>query len=510
MISIRRQAQNDYMREYLNKRETYLQRIVMREGVSDIRTCQICQSDGSWRCLDCFVRPILCMGCCRDMHKTHPFHRVESWTGTHFEDSWLLHTGFVLNLGHNGDPCPSSIATVAGAEGSSMPREATVLETSTPCQAGSGEEGRDPECVTSLSATSFPGPGTYNGANLTKSSARNGDGITIPAADRADTEAAGESAVWEADTELPLYDEDPECNEMGERLEDVLDSLESFRTTLSAAVEVPEAEPFDNFALNQAGANKMSVCGVKVLVIVHCNAVHRIPVRWCRCPGHSSYDIQALDAGLFPASYKRLKTLFTFHVLDDFLAENQECKTSAYHYFEKLRRFTSSSFPHTVPVRASRHCKAFVLTVLQDRYRELIRLTRQWRDLKRLKWNGFAHSPRTPLPGELAVRCPACPQPGINLPTDWKDQENQWAFPYFTHALIVMSVFRWLYTRMLAVDGNFTAVHDRQKRPEEDVFLTDGTSFMTKREPYQEHLKVALETYDVGLRNCMMYVLTWL
>ena len=50
---------------------------------------------------------------------------------------------------------------------------------------------------------------------------------------------------------------------------------------------------------------------------------------------------------------------------------------------------------------------------------------------------------------------------------------------------------------MFAVDGNFTAVHDRQKRPEDDVFLTDGTSFMTQRDPYQQHLKVALETYEV-------------
>lgn len=60
-----------------------------------------------------------------------------------------------------------------------------------------------------------------------------------------------------------------------------------------------------------------------------------------------------------------------------------------------------------------------------------------------------------------------------------------------------MRAYRWLYTRMFAVDGNFTAVHDRQKRPEDDVFLNEGTSFMAERDRFWEHLKVALETYEV-------------
>lgn len=51
---------------------------------------------------------------------------------------------------------------------------------------------------------------------------------------------------------------------------------------------------------------------------------------------------------------------------------------------------------------------------------------------------------------------------------------------------------------MLVVDGNFKAVHDRQKRPEDDVHLTEGYSFMTERERFMKHLQVALETYDRG------------
>jgi hypothetical protein len=66
-----------------------------------------------------------------------------------------------------------------------------------------------------------------------------------------------------------------------------------------------------------------------------------------------------------------------------------------------------------------------------------------------------------------------------------------------TQPLFLLLSFRWLYTRMFVIDGNFTAVHLRQKHPENDVWLTDGTGYMTQRVPYQEHLKVARNRTEV-------------
>ncbi|KAG1794990.1 hypothetical protein EV424DRAFT_1335008, partial [Suillus variegatus] len=37
------------------------------------------------------------------------------------------------------------------------------------------------------------------------------------------------------------------------------------------------------------------------------------------------------------------------------------------------------------------------------------------RKLKLLKWNGFGHEEKEVRPGDLALFCPACPQPGINV-----------------------------------------------------------------------------------------------
>jgi hypothetical protein len=52
-----------------------------------------------------------------------------------------------------------------------------------------------------------------------------------------------------------------------------------------------------------------------------------------------------------------------------------------------------------------------------------MRMMREWRFLKMMKRAGRGHDPAgiaATKPGECAVLCPACPQPGINLPEDWK------------------------------------------------------------------------------------------
>jgi hypothetical protein len=53
-------------------------------------------------------------------------------------------------------------------------------------------------------------------------------------------------------------------------------------------------------------------------------------------------------------------------------------------------------------------------------------VSRQWRDLQVRKRFGFGHDRgRVPHSGDFTDFCPACPQPGINLPEDWYKQENQ-------------------------------------------------------------------------------------
>ncbi|KAH9163424.1 hypothetical protein EDB89DRAFT_1912653 [Lactarius sanguifluus] len=120
-------------------------------------------------------------------------------------------------------------------------------------------------------------------------------------------------------------------------------------------------------------------------------------VLFCVCPNAGTNDEQLLQAGIFPSTFRHIETAFTFSVLDDFLANNLECKTTAQQYYSKLQSITNRMFPDNVP----------------NLYKQLLRASRQWRDLKNRIQSGLGHQPDrdSAIDGSMAIFCPACPQP---------------------------------------------------------------------------------------------------
>lgn len=112
-----------------------------------------------------------------------------------------------------------------------------------------------------------------------------------------------------------------------------------------------EADQDDSGDLPQEGSIP-TVTEKPTTTIVDKSGVHLMCIRYCKCPGAVSHDKQLFQMGMFPASFNRPKTAFTFTVLDDFLLDNLECGTSAMNYYSKLRWLTDSIFPLLVPVRA--------------------------------------------------------------------------------------------------------------------------------------------------------------
>lgn len=95
---------------------------------------------------------------------------------------------------------------------------------------------------------------------------------------------------------------------------------------------------------------------IEKMTIVDTSGVHRVHVQFCECHGIASgveREAQLLRANLFPTSFTTFKSAFTFQALDGFRAANLHCKTSAFHYFEMLRRLTSPGFHSAVPVSIS-------------------------------------------------------------------------------------------------------------------------------------------------------------
>ena len=62
---------------------------------------------------------------------------------------------------------------------------------------------------------------------------------------------------------------------------------------------------------------------------------------------------------------------------------------------------------------------------------------------------------------------------------------------------LLKSMFRWLYTRSIVIDGNFTADHLKMKRPENDIALTPGARYMVEPTRYQAHLESAIDHREV-------------
>ena len=73
-------------------------------------------------------------------------------------------------------------------------------------------------------------------------------------------------------------------------------------------------------------------------------------ILYCICSNAVNKDEQLMNAGLFPSSFKQIETAFTFAVLDDFLTDNLECKTTAQQYYSKLQSITNRMFPDSIPV----------------------------------------------------------------------------------------------------------------------------------------------------------------
>ncbi|KDQ52388.1 hypothetical protein JAAARDRAFT_138688 [Jaapia argillacea MUCL 33604] len=203
--------------------------------------------------------------------------------------------------------------------------------------------------------------------------------------------------------------------------------------------------------------------------VVDATGVHPMTVHFCSCAAQKSEFEQLLDMGIYPGSVKWLRMAFTFAMLDSFHIANLECKTNAREYYQIIRRTTSPAFPHRV----------------QDRYREFMRVVWQWQHLKVMKWNGFGHGPYMTLgSGQLALWCAACPQPGINLLENWKEDEER--KPY-------------LYTQTLNLDGNMKAEQMVQKYV--DLALTDGGGFMVADGPYQDSIQCSVKIKEKATCN---------
>ncbi|KAF7321778.1 CxC2 domain-containing protein [Mycena kentingensis (nom. inval.)] len=157
------------------------------------------------------------------------------------------------------------------------------------------------------------------------------------------------------------------------------------------------------------------------------NGIHQVSVAFCGCYHSKDVDyVQLLKGGYYPATLDSPRTCVTFACLDFYQTLSFHGKTTAYDFYSTLETLSNG-----VGIKPP------------DRYRVFLRVARQWRHLHLLKRAGRGHDKYGVAgtgEGELAIRCPACPRPGINLPEDWADAAPE---------------DKCLYTMVIALDACF-------------------------------------------------------
>ena len=152
--------------------------------------------------------------------------------------------------------------------------------------------------------------------------------------------------------------------------------------------------------------------------IIDTNGHHTAAIQFCGCDraAESGSPVQQLlRRDLYPATHIEPHTAFMFRMMEHYHIQSLQGKISMYDYYESLERLTDNTGTYRVPAR----------------YKEFMRAATQWRHLKMLKRAGRGHDPTGvdgTRDGELALRCPACPRPDVNLPKDWQNGPKEFKY----------------------------------------------------------------------------------
>ncbi|KAF9504109.1 hypothetical protein BS47DRAFT_1401750 [Hydnum rufescens UP504] len=203
-------------------------------------------------------------------------------------------------------------------------------------------------------------------------------------------------------------------------------------------------------------------------IVIHMNGVHSIRVTFCGCSNAPHHRVQLLRRRWFPSTVLQPKSCATFKVLHQYHLLSLSSKISIHHFYDMLERLTNNTGLVPVP----------------NKYKSFCRMVREWRHLKMLKQAGRGNDPSGMLgtaSGELAVICPACPEPGVNLPEEWMNTPEE---------------ERFLYDGIYAINANF---HLKNRvRSSVDPGLGTGWAYFVDDQAYSMYLLKHTSQKDIS------------
>ncbi|KAI0037647.1 hypothetical protein FA95DRAFT_1506726, partial [Auriscalpium vulgare] len=220
-----------------------------------------------------------------------------------------------------------------------------------------------------------------------------------------------------------------------------------------------------------------TVCGHREsarsdFVVIHTNGIHTVNLDFCGCGQSSTLHRrqQLLRFSWWPATTIDPNTAATFAALKKYHLLSLTGKLTGYDAWRSLELETDNSGTSSLP----------------DRLPAWMVMIREWRHITIMKRGGRGHDETGvagTADGELAVQCPACPLPGINLPEDWEAAPRNRA---------------WLYRPIVAMDANFRMKNRMRSSKTKDPGLHTGKAYFVADEKYDEHVAAHIDQDEMS------------
>uniref|UniRef100_D8PLA4 CxC2-like cysteine cluster KDZ transposase-associated domain-containing protein n=1 Tax=Schizophyllum commune (strain H4-8 / FGSC 9210) TaxID=578458 RepID=D8PLA4_SCHCM len=250
-------------------------------------------------------------------------------------------------------------------------------------------------------------------------------------------------------------------------IEEWLPSQQFFaRTTLKdLGLRVMLNHPPGEHCLLKAAADKD-------FVVIHLNGIHNVAVDFCHCPQgrHVEHRQQLMRNGWWPATTTSPQTCATVACLRNFGKINALSKVAVSEYFKAMQHLSGNGD-----------------SKIPDKRRQFMNIVRQQRHVDLLQRGGRAHAEdgvASTQQGQLALGCPACPQPGRNLPSDWETAQGDKRY--------------YMFQLFIAQDANFRLQNTTASSLLRDPPLGDGWAYFVGRQPYMDYIKQNVDEADIS------------
>ncbi|KAL1658415.1 hypothetical protein GGF50DRAFT_92641 [Schizophyllum commune] len=205
--------------------------------------------------------------------------------------------------------------------------------------------------------------------------------------------------------------------------------------------------------------------------------IHTVRLQYCGCRlgPTTEHAVQLLRNRWYPATATNPETCATFALLDWFRLASVHANVNTHGLIKVMEMRTDPLGLKSVP----------------DREKSLGRMGRQYSFLLRVKRAGLGNAKKGikgTKPGELAIRCWACPRVGVNLPPDWQ-------------SVAAKEMYR--FRTMLAVDANFRLKNRIRKNENRASALGEGLGYFVATEPYKHHISGYVKESDIS--SCIAF-----